>query len=230
VCVGGGAVRAMLLRRTLPRLSSHKKNITGGCRSGSMHRLADRTLLPLSCMPVRSSRLMYSSQPGGTPGTGQGWMGVGSFAKWYRCLGSCGLGGDRGRAQLVAGEMACSQAGRGRGDGRCCWRSPATAWMPRLVACRVGAGKFVKAGLLQLDIGREGSGTAQSTQHDQSLASSWLRRQAGLAATLLAYWGIGTERSAQQLAHSWCLLPLQEQRAMTTRCESAVSEVGLKGP
>ena len=36
------------------------------------------TLLPLSAAPVRSSLLIYSSNPSGSPGKDHGWIGVGS--------------------------------------------------------------------------------------------------------------------------------------------------------
>lgn len=55
-----------------------------------------RTLFPDSCIPVKSSRFMCSSQPGGTPGTAQGWMGVGSCARWQRCFGICIQGSNGG--------------------------------------------------------------------------------------------------------------------------------------
>lgn len=47
------------------------------------------TLLPLSCMPVKSSRLMNSCTPSGTPGTRQSCMGVGSIAMLILASGTC---------------------------------------------------------------------------------------------------------------------------------------------
>ena len=48
-----------------------------------------RTLLPLSCAPVRSSRLTYTSHPSGTPGRCQRWTGVGVMASRTRVFGMC---------------------------------------------------------------------------------------------------------------------------------------------
>jgi hypothetical protein len=47
-----------------------------------------RALLPLSCMPERSSRFTCSSTPAGRPGTRHGWMGVGVIAMLTLCLGT----------------------------------------------------------------------------------------------------------------------------------------------
>ncbi len=53
------------------------------------------TLFPLSCIPLRSSLLIYISTPSGTPGGCHLCIGVGKMPKAYRCLGAC-------RSQLIA--------------------------------------------------------------------------------------------------------------------------------
>ena len=77
-----------------------------------------RTLLPESCMPVRSSRLMYTSQPLGTPGRCQRWIGVGVLARLYRRVGAPGksahAGGDHGLTVIIPPAMvdACVRSER----------------------------------------------------------------------------------------------------------------------
>lgn len=48
----------------------------------------ERTLLPLICMPVRSSLLTQTSTPSGSPGSLIWWVGVGNIAKPTRCGGT----------------------------------------------------------------------------------------------------------------------------------------------
>ena len=63
------------------------------------------TLFPDSCIPVRSSRLTYTSQPSGVPGRCHRCTGVGVRARWYRRVGAPGksahAGGDHGPTVII---------------------------------------------------------------------------------------------------------------------------------
>lgn len=61
----------------LPERAGRRQRAPGGGLPPGL-----RTLLPLISIPERSSRLMYSSTPGGAPGTPHLWMGVGSRPRW----------------------------------------------------------------------------------------------------------------------------------------------------
>jgi len=79
----GGDLRQRFSVRSA-RCSAQRQLGAGAARHGAERQ---GTLLPESCMPVRSSRLIHISTPSGRPGRCQRWMGVGRRARDKRCVG-----------------------------------------------------------------------------------------------------------------------------------------------
>ena len=68
------------------------------------------TLLPLSCMPLRSSRLIHSFTLGGRSGTLNGCIGVGNMPKRTLFSGTCTLKSWYQSSMLPHMRITCKRA------------------------------------------------------------------------------------------------------------------------
>ena len=84
-------------------------------------------MLPLSCNPLKSSRFIHSSQPSGTPGGAQRWMGVGRRPSENLCSGAC--------TSLYRRHSRGQKSCEGNNSGEAFQRHNSSHWYGECISC-----------------------------------------------------------------------------------------------